>query len=150
MDYWASASQPIVLVRHDSMNPQSPLHPDSLGNALLAEVGSRPHDLLVTKSVNSSFYGTPDLHQWLTNANIGSVTICGITTNHCCDTTARMAGNLGYYTYFVLDATHTFDRPGVGGGAGLSAEDLSAATAVNLHGEFATVMSTDEALRLLL
>ena len=36
--------------------------------------------------------------------------LCGITTNHCCETTARMGGNLGYDVRFVLDATHTFDR----------------------------------------
>ena len=38
------------------------------------------------------------------------VVIAGITTNHCCETTARFAGNLGYRTLFALDATHTFDR----------------------------------------
>ena len=40
------------------------------------------------------------------------MTVCGITTNHYCETTARMAGNLGYDPAFVLDATRTFDRVG--------------------------------------
>ena len=67
----------------------------------------------MTKDVNSAFYGDPDLHGWLQAGGIDAVAICGITTNHCCETTARMAGNLGYETWFALDATHTFDRGGV-------------------------------------
>jgi nicotinamidase-related amidase len=47
-----------------------------------------------------------------------------------------MAGNLGYDVKLVLDATHTFDR------GGLTADELARATAVNLDGEFATVVST--------
>jgi nicotinamidase-related amidase len=35
---------------------------------------------LVTKNVNSAFYGEPDLHAWLTAR---ALVICGITTNHC-------------------------------------------------------------------
>jgi nicotinamidase-related amidase len=45
-------------------------------------------DLLVTKHVNSAFYGEPDLHDWLQRARIDRLVIAGITTNHCCDTTA--------------------------------------------------------------
>ena len=61
--------------------------------------------------------------------------MCGITTNHCCETTARVAGNLGYDVWFALDATHTFDRIGPDGVA-LTADALARATATNLHGEF--------------
>ena len=51
-----------------------------------------------------------------------------------------MGGNLGYDVNFVLDATHTFDR------GDLTADELAKATATNLHGEFATVVSTRDAL----
>ena len=74
--------------------------------------------------------------------------MCGITTNHCCETTARIAGNQGYETYFVLDATHTFDRVGPDG-ITVSAEDLARATAASLHDEFATVITTQQAFQLL-
>ena len=105
-------------------------------------------DLLVTKQVNSCFYGTPDLHSWLREGAIERIAICGITTNHCCETTARMAGNLGYETWFVLDATHAFDRTGPDGTT-LSADELARASATNLHGEFATVIDTAGMLALL-
>lgn len=137
---WRSEEWPIVFVRHDSENPLSPLSPTSAGHAFKKIIEGTP-DLLVSKRVNSSFYGTPDLDAWLRGEGIGEVVICGITTNHCCETTARMAGNLGYDTYFVIDATHTFDRVAPDG-ITVPAATLSAITATNLHGEFATVVAT--------
>jgi hypothetical protein len=43
----------------------------------------------------------------------------------------------------ALDATHTFDRVGPDG-VPLTADELARATATNLHGEFAEVVSTRE------
>jgi nicotinamidase-related amidase len=137
---WRAARRPLVFARHDSTEPGSPLAPGTPGNAFQDVVTGEP-DLLVTKAVNSCFYGEPDLDAWLREAGLRSLAICGITTNHCCETTARMAGNLGYDVRFVLDATHTFDRLGPDGTL-VRAEDLSRATAASLHGEFATVVST--------
>ncbi|MDP1712107.1 MAG: isochorismatase family protein [Candidatus Nanopelagicaceae bacterium] len=42
-----------------------------------------PHDLLAAKTVNSAFYGTPDLEVWLARNKYGDLVICGITTNYC-------------------------------------------------------------------
>lgn len=145
---WRAVEQPVVLVRHDSVTPDSPLRPGQPGNDLLPGIEGT-YGLFVTKTVNSAFYGTPDLDGWLRAEGIEQVTICGITTNHCCETTARMAGNLGYRVDFVVDATYTFDRVGPDGML-VSAEDLSRITAANLHGEFATVVTTTEAERRLL
>ncbi|HEY0772766.1 MAG TPA: isochorismatase family protein, partial [Nocardioidaceae bacterium] len=72
---------------------------------------------------------------------LAGIVVCGITTNHCCETTARVGGNLGHDVLFVLDATHTFDRTGPDG-THMTADELARATATNLHGEFATVVST--------
>jgi nicotinamidase-related amidase len=127
----------VVFVRHDSQEPGSPLHPGQPGNDFKDVVTGTP-DLLVTKHTNSCFYGEPDLHAWLQERGIEALTICGITTNHCCETTARMAGNLGYDVRFVLDATHSFDR------GDLTADQLAHATATNLDGEFAAVVSTQD------
>ncbi|MBX9472994.1 cysteine hydrolase family protein [Microcella sp.] len=144
LDAWRAAALPIVLVRHDSNQPASPLAPGASGNAFHEGVDG-PHDLLVTKHVNSAFYGDPDLHAWLQNAGATSVTICGITTDHCCSTTARMAGNLGYDVDFVLDATHCHDRA-LPDGTVIPAEQVARAAAASLHGEFATVVTTEQAI----
>ncbi|UBH25224.1 cysteine hydrolase [Micrococcus porci] len=140
LTHWRDRSWPIVFVRHDSTNPESTLAVGTPGNEFKEVITGDP-DLLVSKTVNSSFHGTPDLDDWLRAEGIEQVVICGITTNHCCETTARIAGNLGYDTYFAIDATHTFDRPALDGTV-LPAATVSAMTAANLHGEFATVVST--------
>ena len=139
---WREAERPIVVVRHDSVSQGSPLRPGQPGNDLRPGIEG---DVLITKQVNSAFYGDPDLHAWLTERGIERLTICGVTTNHCCETTARMAGNLGYDVTFVFDATHTFDRIGPDGVV-IPAEDIARVTAANLHGEFATIRRTGEIL----
>ena len=147
LDHWQGSGRPIVAVRHDSVNPDSPLHPDNQG-AVKDYVADANADLFVTKSVNSAFYGDPDLHRWLQDQGISQIVIVGIQTNMCCETTARMGGNLGYDVVFVPDATDTFDLTGPDG-ITMLAGDLAAATITNLHGGgFATVVSTEALLAL--
>ena len=145
---WTERGLPVVMVRHDSTESRSPLRRDSPGNAFKDVVADVPHEVLVTKSVNSAFLGEPDLDAWLRARDLRTVVICGMTTNHCCETTARMAGNLGYETLFVAEATHAFDRAGPDGVV-LPAELLAKATCASLHGEFAQVVTVDDVQALL-
>lgn len=146
IDAWRRAEEPIVVVRHDSASPGSPLHPDAEGNALVEVVAEAPADLVVSKNVNSAFYGDPDLHAWLGEHGIRDLVICGIQTNMCVETTARMAGNLGYDVTVALDATRTFDLSGEIAGLGTvtrTAAELMASTAVVLQqGGFARIAAT--------
>ncbi|MCX5374945.1 cysteine hydrolase family protein [Streptomyces sp. NBC_00091] len=147
MDLWQETGRPVVLVRHAS-RPGSVLAPDQPGHAFkdLVEERLGQEALLITKTVNSAFYGTPDLAAWLTARGIGQLVVAGIQTNMCVETTARMAGNLGYEVLVPLDATHTFDLAGPDG-LSLTADELAAATAVNLQGGgFARVVSTAQLL----
>ena len=137
---WRDAERPVVFVRHDSIEERSPLRPGEPGNALRPELSGEP-DLLVTKHVNSAFHGKPDLAAWLRERGLTGIAVCGITTNHCCETTARVGANLGFDVLFALDATHTFDRAGPDGTV-MTADELARATATSLHGEFATVVDT--------
>ncbi|WP_199439257.1 cysteine hydrolase family protein [Umezawaea beigongshangensis] len=142
LDGWASAGLPLVLVRHDSVHPGSPLAAGTPGNAFKPELdGARP-DLVFAKNVNSAFHGEVDLHAWLGRRGIADLVVAGVQTNHCVETTARVGGNLGYRVRVPLDATFTFDLAGPDGVA-LTAAELSRATAVNLHGGgFAEVTTT--------
>lgn len=146
MDAWKASGRPVVLVRHAS-RAGSVLAPDQPGHAFKELVEQRRYEsLLVTKTVNSAFYGTPDLADWLDARGIRQVVVAGIQTNMCVETTARMAGNLGYEVLVPLDATHTFDLAGPEGLA-LTADELATATAVNLQGgRFARVVTTAELL----
>ncbi len=144
VEEWRAQERPVVFVRHDSDEEVSPLRPGEPGNAFKPELTGEP-DLLVTKQVNSAFYGEPDLDAWLRGRGISSFAVCGITTNHCVETTARMGANLGYDVLFVLDACATFDRRHPDGTL-VTADELTRATAASLHDEFATVVSTRDVL----
>jgi nicotinamidase-related amidase len=56
-----------------------------------------------------------------------------------------MAGNLGFDTYLVADATATFDRTGHDGHY-YPAEQVHDLALASLHGEFATVVEIDDLL----
>ena len=148
IDAWAASDEPVVVVRHDSTSPGSPLHPDSPGNRLMDAVAAVDPALLVTKSVNSAFYGDPELQAWLVGRGIRELVICGIQTNMCVETTARMAGNLGYDVTVALDATRTFDLTADVAGLGVvtrTAAELMATTALDLQaGGFARIATTAE------
>ncbi|MGW7415972.1 cysteine hydrolase family protein [Streptomyces sp. NPDC054863] len=149
LDTWQSTGRPVVFVRHDSVKPGSPLHPDHPGNVLKPYVEERRGkgpgpELFLSKTVNSAFYGAPDLDAWFKAAGITRFVVAGIQTNMCAETTARMGGNLGYDVLFALDATYTFDQEGPFGWT-LTADEIARATAVTLHGGgFATVTTTAE------
>jgi len=95
--------------------------------------------------VNSAFHGDPDLAGWLRGEGVERIAVCGIQTNMCCETTARVAANLGFEMDFVLDATYTFALPSHDGGT-ITADELSRVTAANLDPEFGRVISTHEAV----
>ncbi|WP_406178568.1 cysteine hydrolase family protein [Streptomyces canus] len=150
IDVWQATGRPVVFVRHDSRKPGSPLRTGYEGNAFKEYVerrrgkGAGGAELLVTKTVNSAFYGTPDLDAWLQGEGISQFVVAGIQTNMCVETTARMGGNLGYDVVVAFDATHTFDLEGPFGWR-RSADELAQASAVSLHGGgFARVVATKE------
>ena len=128
---WRATRRPLVYVRHEF---------ETHDHAFKDVVTGEP-DLLVSKTVNSAFYGEPDLDAWLREHGIHAIALCGITTDHCVETTARMGANLGYEVLFALDATHTFDRTGPDGTV-MTADELARATATSLHEEFATIVRT--------
>ncbi|MFE2214960.1 cysteine hydrolase family protein [Streptomyces canus] len=150
IDVWQATGRPVVFVRHDSRKPESPLRTGYEGNAFKEYVerrrgnGAGGAELLVTKTVNSAFYGTPDLDAWLKGEGISQFVVAGIQTNMCVETTARMGGNLGYDVVVAYDATHTFDLEGPFGWR-RSADEVAQASAVSLHGGgFARVVATKE------
>jgi nicotinamidase-related amidase len=135
---------PIFHIRHQGTRPNSSFAPGSTGYPVKDEAREIEGEPVIVKRVNSAFIGT-DLENRLRAADIETLVICGATTNHCVETTTRMAGNLGFDARLVRDATWTFDRVGPDGDAH-SAEDIHAMTLANLNGEFARIVSASEVI----
>ncbi|HXN67237.1 MAG TPA: cysteine hydrolase family protein [Bradyrhizobium sp.] len=135
---------PIFHIRHQGTNPNSSFLLDGTGYPVKDEAREQAGEPVIVKRVNSAFIGT-DLEARLRAAGLKTLVICGATTNHCVETTTRMAGNLGFDARLVRDATWTFDRTGPDGDVH-SAEDIHAMTLANLNGEFARIVSTADAI----
>lgn len=138
---WRMTGRLRVHVRHDALNPASFFAPGQPGNAIKQIVAPLPGEWLIVKHVNSAFIGT-DLEARLREAGITTLVITGLVANQCVETTARMAGNLGFDTYVVGDATAAYDQTGPDG-VHYAAATIHAMTLMNLHEEFATITTTD-------
>jgi len=135
---------PIFHIRHASTEPDSVFRPERTGFQVISAARELPGEPIIVKTVNSAFIGT-DLEARLREAGYHTLIICGATTNHCVETSTRMAGNLGFDTRLVRDATWTYDRTGPDGDHH-SAADIHAMSLSNLSGEFATIVTTGDVI----
>src|SRR4051812_35185764 len=92
---WRATGKPGIHVKHNSINPASPLRPELPGNAIKRDVAPKSGEPLFEKNQNSAFVGT-SLEEHLRKHGIDSLVMAGLTTDHCVSTTARMAANLGF------------------------------------------------------
>jgi nicotinamidase-related amidase len=145
LSFWRQSNLPVFHIRHCSTNPSSRLAAGSIENEIKDIVKPFENEPVIEKNVNSAFIGT-DLKQQLDHNAIKKLVIIGLTTDHCVSTTTRMAGNFGYDTFIVSDATATFDRVGANGKK-YAAEIIHETALASLHHEFATVIETDALLK---
>jgi len=141
LNIWRENNLPIYHIKHCSSISTSLLHETNAGNEFKDLVSPIEGEPIIKKNVNSAFIGT-DLKERLDMAKIRKLVIVGLTTDHCVSTTTRMAGNLGYETYLVSDATATFNKKGVDG-QNYPAELIHETALASLNEEFATVVTTD-------
>jgi nicotinamidase-related amidase len=141
------SNRSLIHIKHNSENPESPLCPGQPGNDFKPEAMPLEGETVINKTVNSAFIGT-DLESRLRAAGSDRLIIFGLTTQHCVSTTVRMAGNLGFETCLVADATAAFPMMDADGKI-IDAETVHRVHLASLNGEFARVISTDEAVSLI-
>ncbi|KEF62845.1 uncharacterized protein A1O9_00818 [Exophiala aquamarina CBS 119918] len=148
----SSTSWPITIfhIFHKSLNPESPLYPDSSRHPGGVEfqpcaqpIESSQHEIVFSKSTNSAFINTP-LESYIRSKGIKQLIIAGLVTDHCVSTSTRMAKDLAVVEpeklFIVSDATGTFNR------GGFDAETVHRVNLASLRGEFANVVTTEEVL----
>ncbi|MBK8510634.1 MAG: cysteine hydrolase family protein [Candidatus Competibacter sp.] len=144
---WRQIGWPIVHVRHISRTPGSPFWPGQPGVEFQPELSPLADEHIVEKNVPDAFVHS-GFERWLHIRGIRQVVIVGVSTNHSVESTARTAGNLGFKTIVVSDATFTFARKDYTG-VQRSADEIHAMSLANLDGEYASVLSAPEIINLL-
>lgn len=119
--------------------------PFSLESGFVTPLPFLRHQAAVTfhKHVHNAFTDT-GLDRWLRVRDINHLIICGIRTEQCCETTARVAADLGYRVTFVSEATLTF--PMTHKGITLDCETLRHRTETVLVDRFAEIKTVTETL----
>jgi len=100
----------VIWVLHSEPGSNTPFDPSSGHVCLMESLIPTPTEPLIHKHSANAF-STTGLGQILTRHGCTELVICGIQTEQCCETTARLASDLGYQVTFVIDATATFPIP---------------------------------------
>jgi nicotinamidase-related amidase len=124
----------------------SPEGPFSLASGHVRRLPFLRHqaDVTLHKRVHNALTES-GLDAWLRERRIDHLIISGIRTEQCCETTARVASDLGYRVTFVTEATLTFPMQHPDGQL-FTTERLKRHTETVLVDRFARIASVDEAL----
>ncbi|MEU8611742.1 isochorismatase family protein [Actinoplanes sp. NPDC048791] len=155
VDAARAAGDLVVWVLHAEPGSGGEFDPARGHVRVMAGLEPAPGEPIITKTSHNAFT-TTNLQQVLTERGIRDLTVCGIRTEQCVETTARVGSDLGYAVTFVTDATATFPIPHREAPPGqtvaelladprtLAAGDVVTRTEYALAGRFATVRTVAE------
>ena len=99
----------VVYIRHGS-GPNDELEAGSDGWQLHDSLKPRANERIFDKNVNSAFNNT-GLDAYLKGKGIDHIVLCGMQTEHCIDTTCKVAFELGYDVLIPSGGTTTYTNP---------------------------------------
>jgi nicotinamidase-related amidase len=145
---WRGHGAPVVHVRHISRSAQSLFAPGQPGAAFQVRFAPLEHEHVVEKNVPDAFVHS-GLERWLHVRGITRLVLVGVSTNNSVESSARSAGNLGFRTQVVSDATFAFAQTDYAGTA-RSADEVHAMSLANLNGEYAQIRTSVDVIAALL
>lgn len=109
---------------------------------LMDFLAPRADEPVLLKNTRNCFTSTT-LQAQLVALGVRRLAITGIQTEQCCETTARLAADLGYAVDFVVDATDTFPIPNPDApGEELATDAVLERTVYALRRRFARIVTT--------
>ena len=139
---YRAAGLPVIYFLHTDDDPG--FEPTSKHYKLMDFIRPEPNEPLLHKNTRNVFTGTR-LGELLLELGVRRLAITGIQMEQCCETSARVAADLGYAVDFVIDATLTFpiqnrDNPA----EELDVTSIRERTEYVLRGRFATITTAPE------
>jgi len=105
IDAYRAAGRPVIFFLHTDSDPG--FERDSVHLRLMDFISVREDEPVILKDTRNTFTGTT-LQAKLLALGVRRLAITGIQMEQCCETTARVAADLGYAVDFVIDGTMTF------------------------------------------
>lgn len=139
---WRAAGLPVIFFLHTDPDPG--FERDSPLVKVMDFLSPRENEPVLLKDTRNAFTST-DLQKRLDERGVKRVVITGISTEQCCETTTRVAADLGYDVDFVTEATATFPIALPEGGE-LSTDEVVRRTEAVLRNRFARIAKVDELL----
>jgi nicotinamidase-related amidase len=141
IDAHRAAGRPVIFFLHTDGDPG--FERDSVHLRLMDFIRVNPGEPVILKDTRNTFTGTT-LQAQLLALGVRRLAITGIQMEQCCETTARVAADLGYAVDFVIDGTMTFpiknwDVPG----EELGVEAIEERTIYALRRRFARIVKTE-------
>lgn len=140
LEAWRANMMPVIHIRHDSLDPDSPYRPGAPGHQFKPECEPRPGERIIGKNAHSAFIGT-GLDDLLTAEGTTTLVVCGALTHHSVDATVRHAAGLGYRVFVAADACWSVDVTDLNGRL-WPAEDVHRLSLAILRSEYATILGT--------
>jgi nicotinamidase-related amidase len=145
IDAHRAAGLPVIFFLHTDGDPG--FERDSEYLRLMDFIAVKPGEPVILKDTRNTFTGTT-LQAQLLSLGVRRLAITGIQMEQCCETTARVAADLGYAVDFVIDGTMTFpirnwDTPG----EELGVQAIEERTIYALRRRFARIVRTETLIR---
>jgi len=138
---YRSAHLPVIFFMHTDKDEA--FSKDSRYFKLMDFIKPRSDEPVMIKNTRNCFTSTT-LQPYLVEKGVRRVEITGIQMEQCCDTSARVAADMGYAVDFVTEATMTFpipnwDKPG----EELGVDAIRERTEYALRRRFARIITVD-------
>lgn len=124
-------------------DPDPGFRPEDPAFRLMDFMQRAEHEPLLQKNTRNAFTST-DLQQRLEALGVRRLIVTGIQMEQCCETTTRIAADLGYDVDFAIDATQTFPIRNRTTGREISTAELIERTDFVLRDRFARIVPTDQ------
>ena len=140
VEAYRAAGLPVIFFLHTDDDPGFEMGSPHL--KLMGFLQPRPGEPVLLKDTRNAFTSTT-LQPKLLALGVRRLAITGISMEQCCETTTRVAADLGYAVDFVIDATMTFPIPNPDlPGQELGVEAIEERTRYVLRRRFARIVDT--------
>ena len=137
---WRGAGLPVIFVLHTDPDPG--FETTSPFFKLMDFLEPRADEPVILKNTRNAFTST-HLQEMLREKGVERLVVTGISTEQCCETTTRVAADLGFDVDFVTEATRTFPITDAATGEVRSTAEIVRRTEMVLRGRFARIATVE-------